>query len=137
MPTTSDCLPYARQCSHIFLLILVTILWGRQCYPYIHLKKCIHSTFGYINVNKTVYKKKFECNHRAYLENNKFKIVSIFLNKRSVFVFRYNASGIIILEVLLFILLFYHYFYYYIIVIFSGTIISSIISKKRNTSSLC
>lgn len=69
------------------------------------------------------------------------KIISLksspFFYKRAVFVFRYNASGIIILEILLFILLFYHYFYHYIIVIFSGTIISSIISKKRNTSSLC
>ena len=76
--------------------------------------------------------KSFECNHIAYLENNKFKI-SPFFKRKSVCAFRYNSSGIIILERLLFILLLYYYFYYYIILIFSGIIISSIISKKWNT----
>lgn len=47
--------------------------------------------------------KSFKCDHIAYLEYNKFKIISI--KKKSVCAFKYNCSRIIILERLLFILL--------------------------------
>lgn len=126
-----ECRPCAGHGSHIILFNSHYNFVGWAYHPYLHMEKCIHPTFGYIDVNKRVERKKSEFNHTAYFKKKKkvwnplhflfsflFFFLSIFLKGRSLYLDITSAE----------LLLYWNYLYFCSItipvIIFNGIIIS-------------